>query len=139
MFGDKSKLNPITHLMGTAYGWGGNPEEGAMYDNIVPEKNDGKTSYKLTVKDVPVDGFWSITVYNKKGFMEKNDLGINFVNGVTAKRNADKSVTIHFGGDKSKDNYIPITEGWNYVVRMYQPRKEIINGSWKFPLPELVK
>ena len=73
-FGDKSKLNPLYHLLGTAYGWGGNPPEGAMTDAVTPEKNDGKTPYTLTVKEVPVKGFWSITVYNKDGFMEKNDL-----------------------------------------------------------------
>jgi hypothetical protein len=43
MFGDKSKLNPINHLLGTAYGWGGNPEEAAIYKNVVPENNDGNT------------------------------------------------------------------------------------------------
>jgi hypothetical protein len=72
MFGDKAKLDPISHLLGTAFGWGGNPEEAAMYDNVVPAKNDGNTPHVVTVKDVPVDGFWSITVYNKEGYMEKN-------------------------------------------------------------------
>jgi hypothetical protein len=23
--------------------------------------------------------------------------------------------------------------GWNYIVRLYQPRKEILDGTWKFP------
>ena len=86
MFGDKAKLNPISHLLGTAYGWGGNPEESAMYDNIVPTKNDGKTPYRVTVKHVPVDGFWSITVYNKDGFMEKNAQNVYSYNNVTAKK-----------------------------------------------------
>jgi hypothetical protein len=72
MFGDKSKLNPINHLLGTAYGWGGNPEEAAIYKNVVPENNDGNTPYTLTVtQKVPVDGFVSVTVYNSKGFLEK--------------------------------------------------------------------
>ena len=30
-------------------------------------------------------------------------------------------------------NNLPITPGWSYVVRMYQPRREIIDGSWTFP------
>lgn len=65
MFGDKSKLNPINHLLGTAYGWGGNPEEAAIYMNVVPENNDGNTPYTLTVTEkVPVNGFVSVTVYN---------------------------------------------------------------------------
>jgi hypothetical protein len=55
------------------------------------------------------------------------------VNNVTAKKNPDGSATVHFGGDPSQSNFLPITPGWNYIVRMYQPDKEVINGTWKFP------
>lgn len=136
MFGDKAKLNPISHLLGTAMGWGGNPEKAAMYANVVPEKNDGKTPYVVTVKDVPVNGFWSITVYNKDGYMEKNDQNVYSYNNVTAKKNADGSITINFGGGPNAINNLPVTPGWNYIVRMYQPKKEIINGTWSFPKPQ---
>jgi hypothetical protein len=133
MFGDKAKLNPIDHLLGAAYGWGGNPKDAAVYQNGVPSNNDGKAAYVLTARDVPVDGFWSVTVYNAKGFMELNDRNAYSVNNVTAKRNADGSVTVRFGGDPTAANYLPITPGWSYVVRMYRPRKEVIDGTWKFP------
>ncbi len=138
-FGDKSKLDPIKHLLGTSFGWGGNPEEGAMYDNVVPEYNNGIIPYRLTVKDVPVDGFWSVTVYNAKGFMEPNDLEVYSYNNVTTTPNDDGSFTINFGGDPKQKNYMPITPGWNYAVRMYQPRAEIIDGRWTFPRPVPVK
>jgi hypothetical protein len=134
MFGDKAKLNPINHLLGTAFGWGGNPEDAAIYVNRVPANNDGNTPYVLKVRDVPVDGFWSVTVYNAKGFMEKNDLGAYAYNSVTAKKDPDGGVTIHFGGDPSQANYLPITPGWNYIVRLYQPRQPLIDGSWTFPV-----
>ncbi len=133
-FGNKSKLNPLYHLLGTAMGWGGNPPEAAMYDNVVPEKNDGKTPHSVTVKDVPVDGFWSITVYNKDGFMEKNDQDAYSFNNVTAKKNPDGSITVNFGCGPDAVNNLPITPGWNYAVRMYQPKQEIIDGTWKFPI-----
>ena len=139
MFGDKAKLNPINHLLGTAFGWGGSPMEAAMYINGVPAKNDGETPYTLTAKDVPVDGFWSITIYNKKGFMQENDLGAYSFNNVTAKPNEDGSITIHLGGDSSQVNYLPIPEGWNYIIRLYQPRQEAIDGSWTFPEPKPVQ
>ena len=139
MFGDKAKLNPISHLLGTAMGWGGNPEEAAMYDSVVPEKNDGKTLYWVTVKDVPVDGFWSITVYNKAGYMEKNDQNRYSYNNVTAEKNADGSITINFGGGPGAINNLPITPGWNYTVRMYEPKQEIINGAWSFPKAQPAK
>lgn len=129
MFGEKSKLNPISHLLGAAYGWGGNPDEAAAYENVVPEGNDGATPYSVTVKDVPVDGFWSITVYNKDGFMEKNDQDAYSYNNVTAKKNPDGSITVNFGGGPGAVNNLPITPGWSYIVRLYQPRKEILDGS----------
>ena len=133
MFGDKAELNPIDHLLGTAYGWGGNPKEAAMYVNGVPSLNDGNTPHILTVKEAPVDGFWSVTVYNAEGFMEPNDLGANSFNNVTATGNDDGSVTVHFGGDPSNANYLPITQGWNYVARLYQPRRALLDGEWVFP------
>ena len=140
MLGDKAKLNPVHHLLGTAMGWGGNPKEDAVYVNVVPEKNDGTVNYALTVKDIPVDGFASITVYNSKGFMQKNDLGINALNNLTATPNEGGGATIHFGGcDDGRKNCIPITDGWNYIVRLYQPHNSIIDGRWKFPDLEPVK
>ena len=55
-FGTKAEVDPIRHLIGTAAGWGGNPDKDATYLNITPANNDGTTIYRLTVKDVPVDG-----------------------------------------------------------------------------------
>ena len=82
-FGDVNEVNPIAHMLGAAYGWGGNPPNAAIYINVVPENNDGKMTYTLTVKDVPVDGFWSISVYNKAGYFEKNQYNAYVVNSVT--------------------------------------------------------
>ena len=139
-FGIKGEVDPIKHLLGTAYGWGGNTEEGAVYVNVVPDQNDGKTAYVLNVPaDVPVDGFWSVSVYNAAGFFEKNSLDAYTVNNVTATPNADGSYTIHFGGDPDSKNYLPITAGWNYAVRLYQPRKALVDGEWTFPSPRLAK
>lgn len=139
-FGQKDKLNPIHHLLGTAMGFGGNPKEDAIYLNVYPEQNDGTVNHKLYFKDVPVDGFVSITVYNKDGFMEANDRGINSLSNITAVPDADGGVTVHFGGcEDGRVNCIPITEGWNYIVRLYQPRQALLDGSWTFPDPVPVK
>ena len=51
---------------------GRNPEKDALYLDVTPDKNDGKTVYRLDGKDVPVDGFWSISVYDAKGYFERN-------------------------------------------------------------------
>jgi hypothetical protein len=140
MFGRKDQVDPIQHLIGSAAGWGGNPRTAAMYIGVEPTKNDGKTIYPLTVKDVPVDGFWSISVYNKAGFFEKNPYNAYTLNNITAKPSADGSYTIQFGGyDGKTPNCLPITPGWNYTVRLYRPRAAILDGTWKFPEAQPVK
>jgi hypothetical protein len=140
MFGAKSEVDPVRHLLGAASGWGGNPDKDAVYLNIVPKQNDGNTVYRLTVKDVPVDGFWSVSVYNERGFFEKNEANAYAINNVTAKKNGDGSVTILFGGfDGKTSNCLPVPPGWNYMVRLYRPRKEILDGTWKFPAAQPVR
>jgi hypothetical protein len=84
-----------------------------------------------------VDAFWSITVYNADGYLEANDLGVNSYNNYSARPNEDDSVAIHFGScDDERKNCIPITPGWNYAIRMYEPRETILDGKWAFPAIE---
>ena len=81
-----------------------------------------------------MDGFWSVIVYNATGHLQKNQYNAYSFNNITAKRNADGSVTIQFGGCDGKiANCLPTMAGWNYMVRLYRPRAEILNGKWKFP------
>ena len=68
--GRRNEVDPVRHLIVTATGWGLNPDKDAIYLNVTPSKNDGTTIYKLNVKDVPVDGFWSISLYNAEGYFE---------------------------------------------------------------------
>ena len=50
------------------------------------------------------------------------------------RRSPDGSVTIQFGGcDGEIPNCIPITQEWNYTVRLFLPRREILDGTWRFP------
>ena len=136
-FGTKAEVDPIRHLIGTAAAWGGNPDKDATYLNITPAKNDGTTVYKLNVRDVPVNGFWSVSVYNAEGYYEKNPYDAYTLNNLTAKRSDDGSIAIQFGGCDGKiPNCLPVVKGWNYTVRLYRPRAEILSGKWKFPEPQ---
>ena len=131
-FGAKSDVDPVHHLLGTAAGWGGLPDQEASYISVEPGLPVGE--YTLTVKDVPVDGFWSISLYNANGFFEPNNRNAYSVNNLTATPNDDGSVTVHFGeGGDDRPNCLPIVEGWNYTVRLYRPRPEVLDGSWTFP------
>ena len=133
-FGTREEVDPVAHLIATAIGWGGNPDSAAVYQGGFPKQNDGRTVHTLTVHDVPVDGFWSISVYNARGYFEKNDRGAYSLNNLTAKPNRDGSVTVWFGGCTNDSvNCLPITPGWNYTVRLYRPHKPILDGTWKFP------
>jgi hypothetical protein len=131
-FGSRNEVDPVRHLIGTAAGWGGLPSKEATYVGVAPRLPVGR--YELRVGDVPVDAFWSVSVYNADGYFEPNPSGVYSVNSVTAERDDDGAVTVRFGdhGPEAR-NAIPITEGWNYLVRLYRPRPEILDGTWTFP------
>jgi hypothetical protein len=134
MFGPKNDTDPVRHLIGSAVAWGGNPEKDAIYFTYHPDRNDGTTAYRLTVGEVPVDGFWSVTVYNKDGYFTPNPRNAYSLNNITAQRDGGGTITIQFGGcETTTANCLPITAGWNYLVRLYHPHEEILNGEWTFP------
>jgi len=59
---------------------------------------------------------------------------------ITRWPNADGSFTVQFGGCQNyTPNCLPIMAGWNYTVRLYRPRKEILDATWKFPEEQAVK
>jgi hypothetical protein len=58
-FGAENEVDPVRHLVGTAAGWGGLPGHEAAYVGVEPGLPPGE--YQLTVRDVPVDGFWSVS------------------------------------------------------------------------------
>ena len=128
-FGSRFHANAVRHLIGTAVAWGSYPDKDATAFTITPSRNDGSTVYKLVMPaKTPVNGFWSVTVYDGKGG------GAASVSSVGAKRSADGSTVVQFGGcDAKSANCLPITNGWNYMVRTYRPRDEIVNGMWRFP------
>jgi hypothetical protein len=137
---DKDSVDPVRRIAAAASGWGLNPDKDAVYLNVFPEKNDGRTPYRLTVKDVPVDAFWSVTVYTADGYFQPNELNAYSINSVTGKRGEDGSITIQFGDcAKETPNCLPVTKGWNYMVRLYRPRQEILDGAWTFPVAEPVR
>ena len=130
-FGRKEDVDPVRHLIGTASGWGGLPEQEAFYLNVEPGLPPG--SYELTVGgDVPVDAFWSISVYNAAGYFEQVADADVSLNSVTAARDDDGSITVRFGTQRGR-NTLGIMDGWNYAVRLYRPRTQILDGSWTFP------
>ena len=139
-FGVKCDRSYLDASMGVAVGWGGMQRKDALYLPTQVEKNDGKTAYTITVpKEIPVDGFWSVTIYNQERFMVPNEYNSYSLNSLTAKKNADGTTTLRLGGDPKAENFLYIPKDWLYLVRFYQPKKEILDGSWTFPKAVEVK
>ena len=133
-FGTRDGVDPVRHLIGTAAGWGGLPTSEATYVGVDPKVPPG--DYELVFKDVPVDAFWSVSVYNGRGFFEPNAKDLYSVNSVTGDRNDDGSTTVRFVASADREvppNAIVTPEGWNYLIRLYRPRAAIVDGSWSPP------
>jgi hypothetical protein len=88
-FGTREEVDPIQHLISAATTWGGNPRKDAIYLNFTLPKNDGETFYMINVRDVPVDGFWSISAYNADGYYQKNPYDAYSLNGCKFASNID--------------------------------------------------
>ena len=134
-FGRREEVDRVRFLVGSAGGFGGLPETEAFYEIRADPLPVGR--YRLTVGAVPVDAFWSISVYNRDGYFDPNEYDSYSVNSITAVAAADGSVLVEFGPEPgAADNYLYVTDGWNYVVRLYRPRPEVLDHRWTFPVPE---
>ncbi len=131
-FGPKAEVDPVRHLLGTAAGWGGLPEAEAFY--LIESEPRSEGQYTLTLDEVPVDGFWSMSIYNKDGFFEENPYDSYSINGVTAVADDDGSITLNLSPEPNgMKNHLYVMDGWNYAFRLYRPRPEVLDGSWQLP------
>lgn len=134
-FGRKEDVDPVRHLIGTAYGWGGLPESAAYY--VVEADPTPVGSYTMTLDDVPVDGFWSVTIYNRDGFLEPNPYSSYSLNNLTAVPEPDGSYILNLSpAGEGLTNHLYVMDGWNYALRLYKPHQSILDGTWKPPTPQ---
>jgi hypothetical protein len=127
-----------------------------MYDNAPEETRyiytdfdkdgqrlTGANRYTVTFaadQTPPVNGFWSLTVYNKEHFFEPNKLN-RFSLGTKSKsvtQNADGSLTLYFQnnspGADNETNWVPTpADEFSLYIRAYWPKDTILNGSWTPP------
>jgi hypothetical protein len=128
-----------------------------MYDNAPNETRyiytdfdsngqrlNGAHAYTVTFpagQTPPVDGFWSLTLYNKEHLFEPNKLN-RFSLGTKSKamkRNPDGSLTIYVQNASPEadrqDNWLPAPRDiFSLYIRAYWPKEEIMSGKWTPPL-----
>jgi len=135
--GKQTEVKETRHKICAAIGWGGLPTYEVVY--LKNQKKHALGDYQLRLKDVPVGGFWSISIYNDEGYFQENEYKTYSINNVIAEPNEDGSFTINFGEHKNgRKNFLPIMEGWNYVARLYLPSTDVQEGKWLFPEPTLI-
>src|SRR5262249_19745951 len=106
----------------------------------MPRHNDGNAVHRLRIGHVPVDGFWSLTVYDSNGHFLSDSHSGRSINSRTGERDADRAVNVQFGGSaEGAGNCLQIARGWCYVVRLYRPRAEFLGGKWRFPEAEVAR
>jgi hypothetical protein len=88
----------------------------------------------------PVNGFWSLTLYNKEHLFEPNALNRYSLGtkSKSLKTNSDGSLTLYFqsvspGADK-ESNWLPAPKDeFSLYIRAYWPKAEILEGKWAPP------
>jgi hypothetical protein len=87
----------------------------------------------------PVGAFWSLTVYNARQAFVQNPLN-RYAIGDRDKLmfNEDGSLTLYIQhdspGKENESNWLPApADSFNVLMRLYRPRKEALDGTWKMP------
>ncbi|CAE8589876.1 unnamed protein product, partial [Polarella glacialis] len=122
------KIDHLCGLLNVAAGWGGARAKDQSY---VAWRSDGEPGdFALAMPKVPVEanGFWSITVYNKEGFMFANPSNYNSAAQGSHGQNPNGSTTVYFGGcddpkrqKPSKAHCLPIQQGWGVIDEVLPP------------------
>jgi hypothetical protein len=103
----------------------------------------GANTYEIVFangEEPPVNGFWSLTLYNEKHLFHPNDLKRYSLGtkNKNLKRNADGSLTLYASakspGAEHESNWLPAPAGaFSLYIRAYWGKEPILDGSWKPP------
>jgi hypothetical protein len=138
MMGPRGKADEKTRHIAAAAAWGLFPEWDATYLNY-SGNHDIKVAHKATYQVPDNKAFWSITIYGNDGFMKNENCILNSSN---VKLNDDGTFTAYFGSKElcgDVPNRLDVTEGWNFLMRVYRPGPSVLDGSYKLPAAVPVK
>lgn len=143
------KNNYLYRMAAAVLGIWGNSADEAMYPTYFTDAEgkplDGSNRYMIHFeadKLPPVNSFWSLTMYElPESLLVENAINRYLVNSTMMKqfkRDPDGGLTIYIqnespGTDKEA-NWLPAPKGpFSVVLRLYWPKKEALDGSWKEP------
>ncbi|HBC3423973.1 DUF1254 domain-containing protein [Vibrio parahaemolyticus] len=139
MQGAHGKVNPRMHMYGTAIGWGMLPDSEAQYfsyyskGDVANPKNCSQATYQAP--DIRGNGFYSLTVYNKQGYIAFDKAVLNKNN---IEYNDDGSFTVNYGNcPKTAKNVMPVEQDWDVMMRIYKPNL-VKTASYELPKPKVV-
>jgi hypothetical protein len=133
MQGAHGTIEPMMHLYGTAIGWGLLPDAQAQYLSSPKFPNDGCYMASYAAPPFNEPGFFSITIYDADGWIYDEN---GILNEFNMNLNEDGSFDAYFGECGDVDNNLPTVDGWNYILRIYEPKLEELQD---FRLPEIKK
>jgi hypothetical protein len=130
--GPRGKVNEQTRHIAAAIAWGLFPEWDATYINY-SGNHEPNVCHCATYQVPENKAFWSITVYGKDGYMKSNN---NIINSSNVVMNPDGNFTVYFGSQQGcgdKYNRVDVSEGWNFLMRIYRPGSSVLDGTYKLP------
>ena len=133
MQGAHGTIEPMMHLYGTAIGWGLLPDAQAQYLGSPKFDNDGCYMASYSAPPFNDPGFFSITIYDADGWIYTED---GILNEFNMSLNDDGSFDAYFGECGDVENNLPTVDGWNYILRIYEPRLDELQ---EFRLPKMKK
>ncbi|WP_028856567.1 DUF1254 domain-containing protein [Psychrilyobacter atlanticus] len=134
-FGTKNYVDFETATVASALGWGGYAKEQAVYSLF---NNDKPITVTFEKPDLDFDNyaFYSITVYDKTGWIATKEFAINSSN---MEPNADGSYTVNFGKPGTKNN-LDIPEGrYTGGIRAYMPKNVDETLDWAYKSADKIK
>ncbi|MEE4024359.1 DUF1214 domain-containing protein [Gordonia sp. PKS22-38] len=134
--GRRGETDDATRHLAVAGAWGLFPEHEAVYINYAGPR-DATKAYSATYTVPPCDAFWSIAVYGNDAFFHSDNATLS---PATTQYNDDGTFTVYFGsadvvGDKP--NRLDITDGWNFLFRVYKPGDSVL--AREYTLPDVVE
>jgi hypothetical protein len=129
-----------------AYGLGMNLPQDAVYPSLSTDADgrplDGNSRYTLRFDKSqlpPVEGFWSLTAYDREGYFIPNALNRQAIGdrsnlAFSTDGSLDLCIQTDSPGPSKEANWLPVAKGpFTLMLRLYAPKSQVLDRSWTPP------